>query len=301
MCNLVVISTYQFSNTVLSKDDLLILTLFSSSVINNFENNLQTDVIYTDFSKAFDRVNHDLLIQKLIKIGFPNMLIKWIRSYLTKRTQQVIYKNSISNTIYVLSGVPQGSHIGPVLFNLFINDLPNCIVNSSILMYADDCKVYRSIKDSNDNVLLQNDLDNFQKWCKQNQMCLNSKKCFVMTFSRKSNSIRFDYSIESAHLQRNQTFMDLGILFDTKCSFNAHIDYILSKSYSKLGCVLRWSRELKDDEILLTLYLSLVRSNLEYCSPLWCPNYQNNINKLESLQKKFLLNYNRLVFTDFNK
>jgi len=102
---------------------------------------MQTDVIYTDFSKAFDSVNHSLLLFKLNQLKFPCNLLTWISSYSNGRTQRVIFKNAASKLIYVTSGVPQGSHLGPLLFTLFINDLPSIITHSRVLMYADDVKL----------------------------------------------------------------------------------------------------------------------------------------------------------------
>jgi len=102
---------------------------------------MQTDVIYTDFSNPFDFVNHSLLLFKLNQLGFPCNLLTWISSYLNGRIQRVIFKNAASKLIYVTSGVPQGSHLGPLLFTLFINDPPSIIAHSRVLMYADDVKL----------------------------------------------------------------------------------------------------------------------------------------------------------------
>ena len=131
-------------------------------------------------------------------------------------------------------------------------------------------------------------------------MSLNSKKCFVMSFTRRFNTLHYDYSIDDTKLLRKDTFLDLGVLFDTKCSFNAHIDYILNKAYSKLGCIIRWGREFNDEDILLMLYCSLVRSHLEYNGSLWCPRYPIHIDRIESIQKQFLLRF-RYQHLDFNE
>jgi len=131
-------------------------------VINGFKNKMQTDVMYTDFSKAFDSVNHSLLLFKLNQLGFPCNLLTWISSYLNGRTQKVIFKNAASKLIYVTSGVPQGSHLGPLLFTLFINDLPSIITHSRVLMYADDVKFCLSHNDIASGFNLQSDIDCFQ-------------------------------------------------------------------------------------------------------------------------------------------
>jgi len=115
---------------------------FTSLITRGFLAHHQTDVIYTDFSKAFDSVNHRIFIYKLSLLGFPPILLEWILSYFSNRTQMVCLNNKISKIINVTSGVPQGSHLGPLLFGLMINDLPYVIKSSTVLMYADDVKLY---------------------------------------------------------------------------------------------------------------------------------------------------------------
>ena len=158
----------------------------TSHIIDGFSAGCQTDVVFTDFSKAFDVVNHKLLLKKLDIMGFPQSLVLWISSYLQGRTQQVSCNGALSYTINVTSGVPQGSHLGPILFTLFINDLPPVLRNTNILLYADDVKLFSKLTDGNSHLKLQNDLDNFVKWCMCNGLCLNLDKCKVMSFSRRA-------------------------------------------------------------------------------------------------------------------
>lgn len=261
----------------------------TSTVVRAFECRSQTDVVYTDFSKAFDRVNHQILLLKLERLGFPVWLTKWISSYLTGRTQQVLFNNYVSTTIHVTSGVPQGSHIGPLLFILFINDLPDYIQNSSVLLYADDCKIFCSSDNNSHYSALQDDLNLLSDWCLNNDMLLNSSKCYVMSYSRCRVITENIYCIGQTTLKRVSSFCDLGVIFDPKCEFNLHVDFVVNKCLSKLGCILRWSTEFNDDEIKKVLYCSHVRPHQEYCSEVWCPRYDVHINRVESVQKQFMI------------
>lgn len=264
------------------------LLQFSSHIIEGFISGLQTDVVYTDFSKAFDKVNHRILLHKLNAIGFNGNIIDWISSYLTGREQMVTFGDSISRPIHVTSGVPQGSHLGPVLFLLFINDLPNSVLNSKLLMYADDVKIYLTYKNALDQVHLQNDLDSLHTWCGINLMELNLKKCKHMIFSR-SRVITSQYTLGGFTLELVNSFIDLGILLDGKLTFNSHIITTVNKAYGVLSFIKRWAKEFSDPYITKNLFTSLVRPILEYGSVVWDPQYDFYVNMLESVQKQFLL------------
>jgi len=172
----------------------------SSIVINGFKKKMQTDVIYTDFSKAFDSVNHSLLLFKLNQLGVPCNVLTWILSYLNGRTQSVIFK-IYSKFIYVTSVVPKGSHLSPLLFTLLINDLPSIITHSRVLMYADDVKLCLSYNDIASGFNLQSDIDCFRAWCEYNLFNLNCLKCNVITFYRGTPTI-VSYSLQNTPLDR---------------------------------------------------------------------------------------------------
>ena len=217
----------------------------TTRVNEGFVNQQQTDVIYTDFSKAFDKVNHNLLLYKLDKIGFSSALHGWISSYLKGRSQIVKYQNTCSKVINVTSGVPQGSHLGPLLFTLFINDLPSILKHSNILMYADDVKLFLSFNISYQQSLLQADLNNLATWCNLNLMHLNVKKCKYMIFSRTNPNIA-TYTLNDDVLEQVDTFNDLGILLDRKLDFRSHIYNTVNKAMGIFGFIKRWSKEFND-------------------------------------------------------
>lgn len=178
------------------------LVVFNNYLVNSLECGFQCDVVYTDFSKAFDRVNHSILLSKLKKIGFFSSILKWLESYLTDRTQRVQINNILSDSVNVTSGVPQGSHLGPLLFLIFINDIPDQFNNCKCLMYADDIKLYVRIKSTLDCINLQRDLKRLFEWCEVNDLHLNVSKCQCMSFYRSQLPIIFPYSLGETPLAR---------------------------------------------------------------------------------------------------
>jgi len=259
---------------------------FVNYVLCGFENNLSTDVLFADCTKAFDRVLHELLVFKSNCFGLSEKFCLWLESYLSGRSQCVLFKNCKSNVVNVLSGVPQGSHLGPLLFLIFINDLPNAILNSKILIFADDIKLYLS--HVNNSLILQNDINNFSTWCSVNKLQLNISKCKIMTFSR-SAAICHDYHLNGFQLEKVCSFVDLGVTLDPKLRFHFHIEKIVNKATCTLGFIKRWAKEFLDPYATVRLYTALVRPILEYASVVWNPQYQSYSELIESVQKQFLL------------
>ena len=266
------------------------LVEFVSFATNVVESLVQLDVIYTDFKKAFDRVSHSILIRKLNEMGVHSNLLRWIKSYLSDRSQFVKLSGCSSRTFSVTSGVPQGSHLGPLLFILFMNDATKVFTSSlTYFLYADDLKVCRVVKTVRDAVAMQIDLENFMKWCVDNQLYLNVDKCSVISFTRKRTTIDFEYMLDGVSLKRLQVVRDLGVLMDVKLSFSKHVESIIAKSYSMLGLVMRLCKDFKNVNTLKTIYFAHVRSYLEYASVVWHPYRVTYIDRIESIQKKFLI------------
>ena len=168
-----------------------------------------TDIIYFDFSKAFDSVPHTRLLQKLECYGINGQLLKWFESFLTGRRQCVRVNDSLSSWTQVCSGVPQGSVLGPLLFVLYINELPS-LVSSSLLMYADDIKLYRCIHSPEDCVILQNDINILFDWSKQWLLSFNISKCKVLHVG--SAPYFGNYSLNGVQLELLNDFRDLSKL-----------------------------------------------------------------------------------------
>lgn len=188
------------------------------------------------------------------------------------------------------SGVPQGSHIGPLLFLLFIDDLCSQL-SCPFAMYADDLKFFTPINCTDDIELLQRELNKLLAWCTANGMSLNVAKCEVITFSRKDerSQLNSTYNVEGTDLKKVLVIRDLGVLFDTKLSFKAQIDSVIAKGSMMLGFVKRRAKEFQCPYVTKSLYCSLVRSVLEYCSCVWSPYTAADISRVESVQRQFLL------------
>ena len=149
------------------------------------ESGNSVDVVYLDLRKAFDCVPHRRLLSKLQSYGITGKLLDWIENFMVDRKQRVYVRGSSSDWVNVTSGVPQGSMLGPTLFIIFVNDMPN-VINSMLLMFADDTKLYRTINSSQDHNILQNDIDQLFVWGDRSLMSFNLDKCHVMSFVRTS-------------------------------------------------------------------------------------------------------------------
>lgn len=261
------------------------LALYQDFIISSVESGKQVEVIYTDLARAFDSVCHTLLIQKLARIGISGSYLKCISSYLTGRRQCVSVCGSFSDDFIVTSGVPQGSHIGPVLFLLFFNDVVGCFEHSQCLLYADDLKFFSVSEGCGD---LQGDLDRLVEWCDNNYLSLNVVKCKSMRFSRRRIQTVSTYLIKNENIETVASTNDLGVIFQSDLSFNLHIDSIVLKALRMLGFIRRSTKYVVDTRAIVCLYYSFVRSILEYCSGIWSPTYACHIDRIERVQNKFV-------------
>ena len=143
------------------------------------------DVIYLDFSKAFDRVSHNRLSAKLRAHGIGPTVARWIREWLRDRQQRVVLNGAMSGWAHVMSGVPQGSVLGPILFNIYINDI-DCNISSNILKFADDTKLYRKIAAVEDVEIIQSDIRRMYQWSMDWQMLFNAEKCKTLHIGRNN-------------------------------------------------------------------------------------------------------------------
>ena len=256
----------------------------------NFEKNIQTDIAILDFSKAFDTVPHQKLLEKMKKYGITGNTHKWITSFLTSRKMKVIIDGFSSEEDVVTSGVPQGTVLGPILFLIHINDLP-LVVDSQVRLFADDCLLYRPIQNINDQIKLQQDLESLQKWASEWGMSFNTKKCYIMSIKKKKT---YFYKLNSHILETVTSIPYLGVTIADDLKWNIHINSITKKASSTLGFMRRNLRSCPQ-ECRKAAYFSLVRSKLEYSATVWDPYYHGDIDMLENIQRRAA----RFICNDF--
>lgn len=265
------------------------LTCITQFLSNAFENRKQVDVVYLDMSKAFDKILHDVLLARLDRLGFSDSLLQLLRSYLNNRSLVVAYNGHISESFVQTSGVPQGSNLGPPLFNLYINDIiASCIQNSRCLLYADDIKVFKIVNSVEDCLSLQDDLNRLQNFAERNGLAFNVSKCKLLQYTKCTNRICYDYTLNNVVIEKVTSTKDLGVTFDSQLSFNDHTSNVIQSSLKMLGFIVRNTRSFNNIEALKSLYFSLVRSRLEYCTVVWSPFYKYVMSGLENVQRRFV-------------
>ena len=264
------------------------LLCYSQNICQTIDNQDQMDCVYTDFSKAFDKISHNILAERLAGVGVNAGLLQWVWSYICHRKQVVVVNGYQSEPFTATSGVPQGSHLGPLFFIIYINNIKECFSNTKFLLYADDLKIFRKIDHINDCHRLQEDLDKLFTYCKNNSLFLNLKKCQSITFSKKKILINHNYSINNHELEKVSKIKDLGVILDNQWTFKLHFDKIVAEANKMLGFINRTCKEFKSPNTFLTLYHSYVCSKLSFASVIWHPNYNIHSKRIESIQNKFL-------------
>ena len=275
------------------------LLQFCDSLSLSLNRNIRSDVIYFDFAKAFDSVNHDLILEKLkFSYGVDGKLLAFIKNYLTDRWQSVVVNGSVSTCLSVLSGVPQGSILGPSLFVLFINDITTGLSSgTNIMLYADDTKIWREMVKDEDYYIIQRDIDYLLDWAMRNKMKFHPSKCKVLSVSNPTSyssffnilpCVQYFYTMGDTILDYTDSEKDLGIVMNSTLNFNDHANLLYSKANQKLGMLKRNCYFVSDTNRRKVLYLTLVRSIFEHCPSVWRPQSNAVIARLESLQKRAL-------------
>ena len=246
------------------------------------ENRSPLDVLYLDFQKAFDSVPHQRLLHKLYCYGVTGKLLEWIRSFLIDRRQQVVLNGCSSSWSEVVSGVPQGSVLGPVLFLVYINDLPE-VVHGRIQMFADDTKLYSNVSTPRERAILQEDLEALTRWADTWQLPFNEGKCKVLHLGHANQA--HQYSMRGSIMSSVEVEKDLGVHTDSELKFRQHAATVVAKAIQILS-VIRRSFAVLDDFTLPLLFKSLVRPHLEYGNLVWGPFNRADQKLVERVQRR---------------
>ena len=236
------------------------------------------DILYLDFRKAFDTVPHCHLFTKLAAYSIRGKLLDWIKSYLTNRQQKVVLNGASSDWSRVYSGVPQGSVLGPLLFNIYVNDIPS-VVDSQTLMFADDTKIFRKIQSKSDFLQFQQDIDNLFTWSVKWQLKFNILKCFILHLGPDHSY--GDYYLDGVQILPNTTVKDLGVTMDCYLKFHKHTNLTVTKA--NLGLI-RKTFNCREPDMITKLFKSLIRPILEYGNLIWGPHYVADQQAIEGVQ-----------------
>ena len=246
------------------------------------------DAVYLDFAKAFDSVPHQRLILKIDSYGITSKVQSWIRAFLTDRRQRVSISGSVSEWSPVTSGVPQESILGPVLFVIFINDLPD-VLNSWCQMYADDTKVSTTVDSEKESQVLQKDIDRLVEWADRWQLHFNTAKCKVIHLGRNNPAHKYTMKMHNSEdrtvLEPAGTEKDLGVQVDAELKFSQHIEMLVAKANRILGLIRR-SYQFLDGVSMKQLFTALVRPHLEFANVAWSPKYHKDKNLIEGVQRR---------------
>jgi len=233
-------------------------------------------------------VPHKRLAIKLKSYGIDGQLLKWIENFLRNRTQRVFVEGKHSSPANVTSGVPQGSVVGPTLFIMYINDMPE-VVTSTIRLYADDAKLYRVINSQQDEATLQSDLHALHSWSTKWLLRFHPEKCKMMRLSTSTHNHLPVYNMHSnsgmVALAWSTREKDLGVLVDSKLTFSEEISCRIKKANTIMGVIRRTFTYL-DQKIFLCLYCSMVRPHLEYASSVWSPMWRKEVTAIERVQRR---------------
>ena len=247
--------------------------------------------IFLDLSKAFDTLNHSILLQKLYFYGIRGISLEWIKSYLSNRQQFVCIDGNSSTFLRITSGVPQGSILGPLLFLLYINDIQNVSSNLSSVVFADDTNVFISGRNATQiTSIITTEIPKLEQWFLSNKLLVNMKKTNCIVFKQKNKRIADDIAdvvINNQKVLRVSCTSFLGVMLDEHLNWAPHIDDVLHKISCATGVIYR-IRHLLSLRILLYIYNATILPHLTYCTMIWGQCAKSLLNRVFTLQKRSL-------------
>ena len=278
------------------------------NILQNHVKGMETDVIYLDYAKAFDKVDHNILLQKLALYGIRGPLLVWLTQFLRNRQQVVVVDGHKSRPEPVISGVPQGTVLGPILFILYMNEIENVLTEARSSSFADDTRMSQAIDTAEDTAKLQNDLNAIVQWSRENNMKLHEDKFELLCYRNKSSALlqALPFSEEYCQyttpagfsLYPKELVKDLGVHLSADRSWSPHISTITSNARKMASWVLGVFRD-RSKTTMMHLYKSMVRHNVEYCSPVWNPSSISDIQTLEEVQQFFTEKISGLRHVDY--
>ena len=256
----------------------------------NMDKGLVNGIIFLDLKKAFDCVDHNILTEKLMKFGCIGNTLNWFKSYLTNRKQMCKVNQTTSKSRTISCGVPQGSNLGPILFLLYVNDLPNCLKSTSASMFADDTNLTASGNTITElHNKLNNDLENIHQWLLANKLTLNTSKTeYMMVGSRQKLGKGEDdthIKLGDNKIKKVKETKTLGVIVDDQLKWNSHINTVFTKVSKGIGMIRRM-KAFVPQSTLISVYNAIILPHFDYCSLVWDIGNAYSLEKLQKMQNR---------------